>query len=74
MLGIIPAAGKGTRFHELGRQYPKCILPYKELPIIVHNIKSLLEAGCSEIIVGASHHIDKIEEVVHHHFDCHDGF
>lgn len=33
-LVIIPAAGQGARFHELGRQYPKCLLPYNGKPII----------------------------------------
>lgn len=65
MLGLIPAAGKGTRFHELGKQYPKCILPYKEVPIIIHNIRALVEAGCDEIIIGAHFaKIDMIKEVV----------
>ena len=64
MLGVIPAAGKGTRFHELGKQYPKCILPYKEIPILVHNIKSLIDAGCTEIVVGGSHHTSMVKDVV----------
>lgn len=36
---IIPAAGKGTRFSELGKQYPKSCLPYKEKPILIHQIE-----------------------------------
>ncbi len=27
---VIPAAGAGSRFNELGKQYPKCCLPYQE--------------------------------------------
>lgn len=38
---IIPAAGKGIRFRELGKLYPKCLLPYKNKPIIYHIIKSV---------------------------------
>lgn len=40
---IIPAAGKGTRFQELGKQYPKSCLPYKEAPILVHQINFVKE-------------------------------
>ena len=68
MLGVIPAAGKGTRFHELGKQYPKCILPYEEMPIIVHNIKRLIEAGCTEIVIGGFHLVDMIESVIFDYF------
>lgn len=68
MIGIIPTAGKGTRLDELGRNYPKCILPYKEKPIIVHNIKTMFESGCTEIRIGANYMIDQIEEVVDEYF------
>jgi len=38
---IIPAAGRGVRFKELGRQYPKCILPVNGTPIIVKTLDML---------------------------------
>lgn len=43
-LFIIPAAGKGTRFQELGKNYPKCILPVQNKPILMHNIDGLSHA------------------------------
>ena len=64
MIGIMPCAGKGTRFFELGKEYPKCILPYQEKPLLVYNVKWLIDQGCSEVLVVADHHRDKIEEVV----------
>jgi len=27
MYCVIPAAGRGVRFNELGKNYPKCVLP-----------------------------------------------
>lgn len=42
---IIPAAGRGVRFKELGRQYPKCILPVDGVPIIVTTLSRLRSAG-----------------------------
>lgn len=35
-LVIIPAAGSGARFRELGKQYPKCLLPYRGRTILGH--------------------------------------
>lgn len=40
---IIPAAGAGVRFRELGKNYPKCILPVQGTPIIVTAIKMIAE-------------------------------
>lgn len=44
---IIPAAGKSSRFKELGKAYPKGILPVQGDPIIVKNIRSLQNIGVS---------------------------
>lgn len=64
MNGIIPAAGKGVRFKELGKNYPKCILPVKGKPIIYWNIKELFSSGCGRVFVVVSHKKEKIEEVL----------
>jgi dTDP-glucose pyrophosphorylase len=47
---IIPAAGKGLRFFELGRLYPKCTLPYRHLPLIVHNLNFILSIDSIKLI------------------------
>lgn len=44
MICLIPAAGKSSRFLELGKHYPKCTLPYKGKPIINHIIESVNSA------------------------------
>ena len=64
MIGIIPAAGKGLRFKELGKQYNKCILPYKDKPLLIHQIEYLKGAGCEEIIVVVNHRIDTIKDIL----------
>lgn len=38
---IIPAAGAGARFYELGKQYPKCLLPYQGKPIVAHLVNMI---------------------------------
>lgn len=66
---VIPAAGAGVRFHELGRQYPKCILPYKEKPIIVHNLRKLLKIdNLGTIIIVVGHQGSKIVNTVKTYF------
>jgi len=64
MIGILPCAGKGTRFFELGKEYPKCILPYREKPLLIYNIQWLKEQGCDEVYVVASHQELKIKQVL----------
>lgn len=64
MIGILPCAGKGTKFYELGKEYPKCILPYKEKPLLIHNVDWLKAQGCKKVYIIASHQEAKIKEVL----------
>jgi len=64
MLGIIPAAGYGTRMLELGKRYPKSILPYKERPLLYWNVNWLLNQGCEEVVVVVNHHKDQVLETI----------
>lgn len=68
MYCVIPAAGRGVRFNELGKNYPKCVLPYQDVPIIVHNIRLALESGAREISIVVGHQADKIREIVGMYF------
>jgi len=60
---IIPAAGKSSRFKELGRTYPKTILPINEVPIIVNNIRVLRENKIQEIII-VSKEVEVFERIL----------
>lgn len=64
MIGIIPAAGFGTRLYELGKAYPKSILPYKERPLLVWNVEWLRLQGCSKIVIVVNHQKTKIQSVI----------
>ena len=64
MIGIIPAAGKGVRFKELGKHYSKTILPYKEKPILIHQIEWLQRQGCTEVRVVLNHQEDTVREIL----------
>ncbi len=63
-LGIIPAAGKGLRFKELGKQYPKSMLPIDGEPIIISNIAYLFDNGCDEVVIVVNHQSEKIQNMV----------
>ena len=68
MLCVIPAAGRGVRFNELGKNYPKCVLPYQEVPIIVHNIRLAFDKGAREVSIVVGHQGNKIREIVGMYF------
>ena len=65
---VIPAAGRGVRFNELGKNYPKCVLPYQEIPIIVHNIRFAFEAGARIVTIVTGHQGHRIIEIVKMYF------
>jgi len=68
MYCVIPAAGRGVRFNELGKNYPKCVLPYQDIPIIVHNIRLAFESGAREVCVVVGHQAEKIIDIVRMYF------
>lgn len=51
-IAIIPAAGLGTRFHELGRRYPKCLLPYQGRPLLEHIAQRINSIRIAEVYIG----------------------
>ena len=67
MIGIIPAAGKGLRFKELGKNYAKAILPYKEKPLLIHQIEWLEQHDCEAIIIVLNHQIEGVKEIINYY-------
>ena len=51
MIGIILAAGRGTRMRDLTRERPKAMLPVVGQPIIGRVLGQLSRAGLSEVII-----------------------
>lgn len=60
-VAIIPAAGRGVRFRDLGKQYPKCLLPYKNKPIIQHTVDKIFDT-VDEIRIVVGHQGDEIRK------------
>lgn len=50
-IGVILAAGKGTRMHPFSTQYPKPILPIGNIPLLGHQLTSMNKLGIKEVIV-----------------------
>lgn len=69
MIGIMTAAGKGSRMKALtGQDLPKVLLRIKDKPIIAFGIESMRDMGIKEIFVIA--HIDykkDFEEAIGHY-------
>ncbi len=57
-VGVIPAAGKGTRFLPCTKVTPKEMLPLLNLPLIHHCLNELKNAGVKEAIIVS--HKDKV--------------
>lgn len=51
MKGVILAGGRGTRLHPLTRVINKHLLPVGQLPMIIHSINKLREAGIDRICI-----------------------
>jgi glucose-1-phosphate thymidylyltransferase len=54
MRGVLLAGGLGKRLDPLTRGVNKHLLPVGDVPMIVHPLSSLVEAGISEILVVSS--------------------
>lgn len=54
-MGVILAAGKGTRMQPFSTHYPKPILPVYGKPLLVHQIEMLAGVGVTDIVVVIGH-------------------
>lgn len=50
-MGVLLAAGKGTRMGALSEHYPKPILPIANKPLLVHQIELLAGLGITDIVI-----------------------
>ena len=62
MLGLILAAGKGTRMGNIG--IPKCLLRIGDASIIESQVEFLKKVGIHDILVITGHQAEKIESVL----------
>lgn len=55
MIGVILAAGKGTRIYPFSEKLPKPILPVCNRPLLQHQVEFMKSYGISEIIIVIGH-------------------
>lgn len=55
MVGVILAAGRGTRLHPLNVDYPKPLLPVCNKPIIRYQLEDMKRVGIDEVFVVVGH-------------------
>lgn len=54
-MGVILAAGKGTRIQPFSDRYPKPILPIAGKPLIVYQLEAMREAGIKDVVIVIGH-------------------
>jgi choline kinase len=59
-VGIIIAAGLGSRMGALTDDRPKCMLPVAGRPLLHHTIDRLRDVGCNKIVVVVGYKSDRI--------------
>ena len=60
MIGVILAAGMGTRLMPLTKDIPKALLRINDVTLLERMIKNCIAAGISEFIVVVGYNRDKV--------------
>jgi glucose-1-phosphate thymidylyltransferase len=63
-VGVILAAGRGTRMGSLGQECPKALLPVGNRPLIEHHLEALRDADIRDVFLVVGHRGDRIEDAV----------
>ena len=58
---VIMAAGMGTRFGDQTKLIPKGFIPYKDKPMVVRSVETLIACGIERIIIGTGYHREGYE-------------
>ena len=55
LMGVILAAGKGTRMHPFSTRFPKPILPVGGKPLVAHQLEEMASLGIREVVIVIGH-------------------
>lgn len=64
MKAMIFSAGMGTRLKPLTDNIPKALVPIAGVPMIERTIRTLIHAGCTEVVVNVHHFAEQIIEFI----------
>ncbi len=64
IIGVILAAGKGSRMYPLSDKNSKCTLPICNKPLLDYQIEMMKEAGITEIIIVVGHNGFEVVRVI----------
>ena len=64
MIGVVLAGGHGTRFHPVTRVTNKHLLDVFDEPMIYHPIRSLKQAGISDLVLVTGEEIDQFKTLL----------
>ena len=59
---LLLAAGLGTRLHPLSDDWPKCLMPIGERPLLEYWLETLHSANVNDVIVNLHHHYEIVQE------------
>ena len=63
-LGVILAAGEGTRMGPLGDQLPKALIPICNRPLLAYQLEHMRALGIDDVIIVIGNHGELIQELV----------
>lgn len=63
-VGVILAAGLGSRLGPLGESYVKTLLPVADQPLVGHHLQLLRSLGVRRTIVVIGHHADAVRSIL----------
>ena len=64
VVGVVLAAGTGSRLGPLGEAYPKTVLPVANMPLITHHLRLLSRLGVRRAFVIVGHHAERVERAL----------
>lgn len=70
MIGVVPAAGEGTRLRPLTADKPKGMVEVAGCPLLVHVFETLRESGVDELVVVVGY---RASAIVEHFGDSFEG-
>ena len=59
---LLLAAGLGTRLSLLTDNWPKCLMPIGERPLLEYWLETLYSSDVGEVLVNLHHHSEKVQE------------